>query len=102
MLRAFLILAIMLRTSVVCANDLPYVPSPNGFVESSTLVPVLKDQALLGHPADTRLIGVYLLPDELSTIMHGAEVRMSIFCRAYLIHKSTTEDDANITVAFLI
>ena len=48
MLRAFLILAIMLRTSVVCANDLPYVPSPNGFVESSTLVPVLKDQALLG------------------------------------------------------
>jgi hypothetical protein len=94
MLRSVLILAMMLWTSAVCANDLPYVPSPNGFVESSTLVPVLKDQALLGHPAGTRQIGVYLLPDELSAIMHGSEVRMSIFCRAYVIHESTTEDDA--------
>lgn len=94
MLRAALISAMTLWTSIVCANDLPYVPSPNGFVKSSTLVPVLKDQALLGHPGSTQLIGVYLLPDELSAIMHGAEERMSIFCRAYLIHESATEDSA--------
>ncbi len=94
MLRAVLTSTMMLWTTVVCAYDLPYVPSPNGFVESSTLVPVLKDQALLGHPAGTRLIGVYLLPDEVSAIMHGAEARMSIFCRAYVIHESATEDDA--------
>lgn len=94
MLRAVLIPAMMTWASVVCATDLPHVPSPYGFVESSTLVPILKDQALLGHPAGTRLIGVYLLPDELSAIMHGAEERMLIFCRAYVIHESATEDDA--------
>lgn len=94
MLRAALISAMTLWTSIVCANDLPHLPSPSGFVELSMLVPALKDQALLGHPANTQLIGVYLLPDELSAIMHGAEERMSIFCRAYLIHESSTEDNA--------
>ena len=73
MLHTVLISTMLLWTTVVCANDLPYVPSPNGFLESSALVPVLKDQALLGHPVGTRLIGVYLLPDEVSAIMHGAE-----------------------------
>jgi hypothetical protein len=94
MLRAVLISTMVLWTTVVCAKDPPYLTPPNGFVESSALVPVLKDQALLGHPASTRLIGVYLLPDELSAIMRGGEARMSIFCRAYVIHETATEDDA--------
>ena len=94
MLHTVLISTMLLWTTVVCAYDLPYVPSPNGFLESSALVPVLKEQVLLGHPVGTRLIGVYLLPDEVSAIMHGAEMRMSIFCRAYVIHESATVDDA--------
>jgi hypothetical protein len=94
MLRAVLIATIIFWTTSVCAQGLPNLPPPSGFVESSTLVPALKEQALLGHPAGTRLLGVYLLPDELSAIMHGAEERMSIFCRAYVIHESATEDDA--------
>jgi hypothetical protein len=102
MLRGVLTSTMMLWTTVVCAYDLPYVPSPNGFVESSTLVPALKDQALLGHPAGTRLIGVYLLPDEVSAIMHGAEARMSIFCRAYVIHESATEDNAKVYFRALV
>jgi hypothetical protein len=47
MLRAVLISGIILYTSVVFAEDFSYLPSPSGFVESSTLVPGLKDQALL-------------------------------------------------------
>ena len=94
MLRALLISIIMLWATCVCAQGLPDLPPPSGFVESSTLVPFLKDRALTGHPAGERLIGMYLLPDELSAMMHGGEERMSIFCRAYLIHESATEDDA--------
>jgi hypothetical protein len=54
------------------SDGLPPVPSPKGFVEASSLVPALKDQALLGHPSRTKIIGVYLLPDELAKIMNGA------------------------------
>ena len=50
----------LLATTIVAAwsDNLPAVPSPVGFIESSILVPALKDQALMGHPAGTRLIGV--------------------------------------------
>lgn len=78
------------------SGDLPPVPSPKGFVESSSLVPALKDQALLGHPATTRLIGVYLLPDELANILHGGSEQLTIFCRAYLIDEFRSEDEARV------
>jgi len=66
--------AALLATLIVPAwsDNLPPIPSPRGFIESSSLVPALRDQALLGHPTRTRIIGVYLLPDELAKIMHGA------------------------------
>jgi len=102
LLRGALILAIMLSKTVAYGDDLPYVPPPQGFVESSTLVPVLKERALLGHPAGTQLVGVYLLPDELSAIMHSAEEQLSIFCRAYVIHESATEDDAKAFFRMLV
>lgn len=75
------------------------LPSPEGFVESSALVPGLRVQALVGHASDTRLVGVYLQPDDLSALLHKAEDKVSIlntpiFCRAYVIHEFTTEDDA--------
>jgi hypothetical protein len=57
------------------SDDLPAIPSPKGFIEASSLVPVLKDQALLGHPARTQLIGVYLLPDELDPACMAAATR---------------------------
>ena len=75
-------------------DDLPRLPIPAGFVESSSLVPGLKEQALLGHSAQTRLIGVYLLPDELAKIMRGTPGPITILCRAYLIDEFGSDDDA--------
>src|SRR5208337_1447083 len=79
---------------VARSDDLPSVPSPKGFIESSALVPALKDQALMGHPARTRLIGVYLLPDELASIMRGAPESLTIFCRAYVNDEFESVDGA--------
>jgi hypothetical protein len=76
------------------SDNLPTIPSPKGFIESSNLVPALKDQALLGHPKRTRVIGVYLLPDELASIMHGAPQHMTIFCRAYVNDEFGSPDEA--------
>jgi hypothetical protein len=87
--------AVLLGTMIAAWPDnLPLVPSPKGFIESSSLVPALKDQALLGHPASTRLIGVYLLLDELANILHGSPEQMTIFCRAYLKDEFRSEDEA--------
>jgi hypothetical protein len=93
--RAF-IGAVLLAAIITAArsDDLPSVPSPEGFIESSTLVPALRDQALMGHPAGTRLIGVYLLPNELANILHGAPERMTIFCHAYITDQFGSEDEA--------
>jgi len=94
MLRIVLISALMFRPTVAYADDPPYVPSPQGFVESSTLVPALKEQALIGQPEGKRVIGVYLLPAEVSALMHGTSRGLSIYCRAYVIRESATEEDA--------
>jgi hypothetical protein len=90
--------AILIGTMLapVWSDNLAPVPSPKGFIESSSLVPALKDQALLGHPATTRLIGVYLLPDELANILHGGAEQLTIFCRAYLNDEFRSEDAAKV------
>jgi len=92
----FMLLVTLLGAVTVPAwsDDLPPIPSPKGFIESSSLVPALKDQALLGHPARTRVIGVYLLPDELAKILHGAPQQMTILCRAYVNDEFGSQDEA--------
>jgi hypothetical protein len=88
--------AVLLAIIVTAARsgELPSVPLPEGFVESSSLVPALRDQALIGHPSGTRLIGVYLLPDELANILHGGSEHMTIFCRAYVTGEFGSEEEA--------
>jgi hypothetical protein len=81
-------------TVPVRSGNLPPIPSPKGFLESSSLIPALKDQALLGHPARTRVIGVYLLPDELADILHGTPQQMTIFCRAYVTDEFGSQGEA--------
>ncbi|MGJ4951838.1 hypothetical protein [Bradyrhizobium sp. HKCCYLS20291] len=91
----FLGAALLINFAAPAISDsLPLIPSPTGFIESSSLVPSLRDQALLGHPARTRLIGVYLLPDELADIMRGAPQHMTIFCRAYINDEFASQDEA--------
>jgi hypothetical protein len=89
---------VVLLAIIVAAwsQDLPHLAAPKGFIESSGLVPALKDQALVGHPARTRLIGVYLLPDELANILHGAPEHMTILCRAYVNDELASEDEAKV------
>jgi hypothetical protein len=94
MLRIVLISALMFQPIIAYADDLPYVPSPQGFVESSTLVPALKEQALIGQPQGKRVIGVYLLPAEQSALMQGTSQGLSIYCRAYVVHEYATEEGA--------
>jgi hypothetical protein len=76
------------------SDSLPIVPAPKGFIESSSLVPALRQQALLGHPARTRLIGVYLLPDELADILRSNSIRHTIICRAYVNDELVSLDAA--------
>ena len=71
-------------------------------MEASALVPPLKDQALIGHPAGTRLIGVYLLPDELASIWHGGVGQVTIFCRAYVISEFGSEEEATASFGRMI
>jgi len=92
-LRAVLGLALLTSAPDPCvADDQPSFPGPTGFIESSALVPGLKDQALIGQPPTTHLIGFYLLPDELAKRMRGAQVPLTIACRAYVIAERSSED----------
>jgi len=92
-LRAVHGLALLASAPDPCvADDQPSLPSPTEFIESSALVPGLKDQALIGQPPTTHLIGFYLLPDELAKRMHGAQVPLTIACRAYVIAERSSED----------
>jgi hypothetical protein len=75
-------------------DDLPFLPAPVGFVESSALVPGIKEQSTIGQPPATHLIGVYLLPDELAQRMRGVEVPLTVSCRAYVIDSRSTEETA--------
>src|SRR5271166_6341768 len=96
-LRAVLGLALLASAPDPCvADDQRSLPSPAGLIESSTLVPDLKERALIGQPATTHLIGLYLLPDELAKRIHGLEVALTIVCRAYVIAELPSEDQSAI------
>ena len=94
MLRKILIFFFSMTASVAAQDDFVKIRPPVGFIESSTVMPSLKDKALLGRPKNTQLVGVYLLPDELAAITRGEEKRMSIFCRAYVANRYATEKDS--------
>ena len=94
-IRAFSVLALLgILNFPARSNSLPPVPVPQGFVESSSLVPVLKAQALQGRSARARLIGIYLLPAELANILHGTLQHLTIFCRAYVNDEFRSPEEA--------
>jgi hypothetical protein len=92
-----LILVILVSFSIpVHADQLPRLPSPQGFIEASSLSEKIRTQALIGHPPSDKLIGVYYEPSALANILSaGSSNEPTPFCRAYLQGKFESSKDAD-------
>ena len=91
-----LAIGLLIATAVrASADELPYVPAPSGYVESTKILPELAQQAMIGQPPGYRIVGVYLLPTEATAMLQNtATDYLSTYCRAYLIHRSASADEA--------
>jgi hypothetical protein len=86
-MRRFLLVAGVLLVSVSSAAEsqqLPVVPSPQGFVEASALSPTIRRNALAGHLPSEKLIGIYYQPDALAEILRDGTTAPSPIYTAYV------------------
>jgi hypothetical protein len=85
----------LLATFPAGADQLPVVPNPQGFIESSALSVNIRNGALAGHPASQKLIGIYYPPNTLAKILNTGTSEPSAICTAYIDGEFDSEATAD-------
>lgn len=78
-------LMLLVLTFPAHPDQLPMVPSPNGFIEASTLSAFIRNMAVAGQPASSKLIGAYYPPDALAEILSAGQTNPAAFCKANVL-----------------
>jgi hypothetical protein len=76
-------------------EQLPVVPNPQGFIHASALSIDIRNEALAGHPAWQKLIGIYYQPDALAKILNTGTSEPTAICTAYIEAEFDSEASAD-------